>query len=369
MPYGNLNVDTVTTSTAGGILGAGNASIMKNRIINGAMVISQRNGTSTVAAPTDGQYVLDRFATFTNGGGVYSVGQSSTAPTGFTNSMLFTVTTADASIAATDYYLLTQAIEGYNVADLGFGTASAKTITLSFWVRSSVTGTFGFGLRQGSGARSYVAEYTISSANTWEQKSITIAGDTTGTWYTDNQAGMICTWDLGSGSNRNATANTWSAGNYWRTSGDTNLIATNGATFYITGVQLEVGSSATGFEYRQYQQELALCQRYYQKSFPIATAPAQNIGGTGAVYSQSPAPSGSAPAWVNFATVMRATPSTITTFNPSAANANWRNISASSDVNITVYSTSQSSIYLAGNTQTVGQYQIVAIHYTADAEL
>ena len=255
-------INQINTSVANTSLGAGNASIMKNRIINGAMVISQRNGTSTVAAPTDGQYVLDRFATFTSGGGVYSVGQSTTAPTGFNNSMLCTVTTADSSIAATDYYLLTQAIEGYNIADLGFGTASAKTVTLSFWVRSSVTGTFGFGLRQGSGTRSYVAEYTISAANTWEQKTITIAGDTSGTWDTTNGSGIICTWDLGSGSNRNATANTWSAGNYWRASGDTNLIATVGATFYITGVQLEVGSSATGFEYVNYQTSLANCQRY-----------------------------------------------------------------------------------------------------------
>lgn len=261
MPYGSIAADKITTSD--GFTLGGSGATMKNRIINGAMVISQRNGTNTVAAPADGQYVLDRFGTFTNGGGVYSVAQSSVAPDGFTNSMLFTVTTADSSIAATDYYLFTQGIEGYNISDLGFGTASAKTVTMSFWVRSSVTGTFGFGLRQGSGARSYVAEYTISSANTWEQKTITIPGDTSGTWDKTNGAGMYCTWDLGSGSNRNATANTWSGGNYWRASGSTNLIATNGATLYITGVQLEVGSQATSFDYRQYGTELALCHRYY----------------------------------------------------------------------------------------------------------
>jgi hypothetical protein len=306
MPYGTVNADVIQTSTSGGILGAGNASIMKNRIINGAMVISQRNGTSTVATPTDGQYVLDRFATFTSGGGVYSVGQSTTAPTGFNNSMLCTVTTADSSIAATDYYLLTQAIEGYNVADLGFGTASAKTVTLSFWVRSSVTGTFGFGLRQGSGTRSYVAEYTISAANTWEQKSITIAGDTSGTWDTTNGSGMIATWDLGSGSNRNATANTWSAGNYWRTSGDVTLISTNGATFYITGVQLEVGSSATGFEYVNYQTSLANCQRY---AYVAASSLYESLSfgqckntTSGETYLQFPVPMRSAPTFTQKST-------------------------------------------------------------------
>jgi hypothetical protein len=235
----------------------------KNRIINGAMVISQRNGTSTVSAPTDGQFVLDRFNNFTSGGGVYSVGQSTTAPAGFGNSMLYTVTTADASIASTDYYLFVQPIEGYNCSDLAYGTASAKTVTVSFWVRSSVTGTFGFGLRQRSGTRSYVGQYTISAANTWEQKSITIAGDTAGTIANDNDTGLLVTWDLGSGSNRNGTANTWQAGNYWRAVGNTNLISTSGATLYITGVQLEVGSTATSFDYRPYGTELALCQRYF----------------------------------------------------------------------------------------------------------
>jgi len=237
----------------------------KNRIINGAMVISQRNGTSTVSAPTDGQFVLDRFNNFTSGGGVYSVGQSTTAPAGFGNSMLYTVTTADASIASTDYYLFVQPIEGYNCSDLAYGTASAKTVTVSFWVRSSVTGTFGFGLRQRSGTRSYVGQYTISAANTWEQKSITIAGDTAGTIANDNDTGLLVTWDLGSGSNRNGTANTWQAGNYWRAVGNTNLISTSGATLYITGVQLEVGSTATSFDYRPYTTEFLLCQRYYTK--------------------------------------------------------------------------------------------------------
>jgi hypothetical protein len=296
---------------------SGGAFSFKNRILNGDMRIDQRNAGASVATPSNGQFALDRFRTFTSGGGVYSVGQSSTAPTGFTNSMLFTVTTADLSIAAADFYLFTQTIEGNNVADLGFGTASAKTVTVSFWVRSSVTGTFAFSLRQGSGDRSYVAEYTVSSADTWEQKTITIAGDTSGTWSTDTGPGMICTWDLGSGSDRNATANTWSAGNYFRTSSCVDLIATNGATLYITGVQLEVGSVATPFERRPFTTELQLCQRYYCKTFDFATAPANNGGNNGMLMCGTISSGNYEPnAMWRFPVEMRADP-TVTLYNPS----------------------------------------------------
>jgi hypothetical protein len=265
MPYGNINVDTVTTSTTGGVLGAGNASIMKNRIINGSMVIDQRNAGASVSISTDGNYGLDRWKMRNNvTSAVYSVQQSSTAPTGFTYSSLCTVTTA-ASASGTQILGPEQDIEGYNVADLGWGTASAKTITVSFWVRSSLTGTYCVAIRNSAADRSYVSEYSISTANTWEQKSITIVGETSGTWLTTNGAGMLVNFTLGAGSGRQTTANTWYAGNAFSTSNQTNWSNTSGATFYITGVQLEVGSSATGYEYRQYTNELALCQRYYQK--------------------------------------------------------------------------------------------------------
>jgi hypothetical protein len=236
----------------------------KNRIINGAMVIDQRNAGASVTINTgSGAYTLDRWSCFgVASDGVYTVQQSSTAPTGFKNSLLATVTTADSSIAATEQYVIQQVIEGFNIADLGFGTASASTVTLSFWVRSSLTGTFGGTLRNSAVDRSYPFTYTISSANTFEQKTVTIAGDTSGTWLSTNGEGIRVTFSLGSGSSRVGTAGAWNSNNNTGATGQTNVIATNGATFYITGVQLEKGSTATSFDYRPYGTELSLCQRY-----------------------------------------------------------------------------------------------------------
>jgi hypothetical protein len=235
----------------------------KNRIINGAMMIDQRNAGASVTASADG-YCLDRWKTYLSGGGVMTAQQVSTAPAGFINSALFTVTTADSSIAAGDVYGVQQMVEGLNCADLGWGTANAQTITISFWVRSSVTGTYTVSVRNSSDARSYLATYTVNAANTFEQKTITIAGDTTGTWLTTNGVGVRLWFDLGAGSTYTGSAGAWSAGTLTHATGSTNWIATNGATFYITGVQLEKGSTATSFDYRPYGTELALCQRYYQ---------------------------------------------------------------------------------------------------------
>ena len=266
--YGNLNVDTVTTGTAGGILGAGNASIMKNRIINGAMVISQRNGTSSVSC--DGNvYGLDRWQYAVSQTSKLTVQQNAgsvTPPVGFSNYMGFTSTSAY-SVGTTEYFWFQQPIEGFNTADLGWGTASAKTITLSFQVRSSLTGTFGGALQNSAADRSYPFSYTISSANTWTTISVTIAGDTSGTWLTTNGIGINVIFGLGVGlTSLNGTAGAWVGSQKNSVTGATSVVGTSGATFYITGVQLEVGSSATGFEYRQYTTELQLCQRYYQKT-------------------------------------------------------------------------------------------------------
>ena len=235
----------------------------KNRIINGAMVIDARNAGASVSVSSYG-YVLDRFGFSITGGGVLTAQRSTTAPSGFTNSQALTVTTADSSIAAGDTYQAFHKIEGFNFSDMGFGTANAQTFTLSFWVRSSVTGTYAVGFNNNAFNRSYVATYTINSANTFEYKTITVTGDTSGTWLTDNSIGINISFDLGSGSNFNATAGSWGAGSLSRTSGSVNWIATSGATFYITGVQLEKGSTATSFDYRPYGTELALCQRYYE---------------------------------------------------------------------------------------------------------
>jgi len=256
-----LQVNRINDAS-GGVL-APISSVMRNRIINGAMVIDQRNAGASIASPSD-NYTTDRFYSRQVGGGVASAQQSSTAPAGFTNSLLFTVTTADSSIVTTDRYYVAQFIEGYNIADLGWGTANAKTVTLSFWVRSSVTGTFGGAIRNSGASRSYPFTYTVSSANTWTQAVVTISGDTSGTWLTTNGTGMQIMFGIGMGSTYSGTAGAWASADYLSATGSTNLIATNGATFYITGVQLEVGTQATSFEYRQYGTELNLCQRYFQ---------------------------------------------------------------------------------------------------------
>ena len=237
----------------------------KNRIINGAMVIDQRNAGASLTINSDtGKFSVDRwYFQGVNTDGVFTVQQSSTAPTGFSKSMLLTVTTADSSVGSSQAYFFKQDIEGFNVADLNWGTASAATITLSFWVYSSLTGTFGASVTNSAFNRSYPFTFAISSANTWEQKTVTIAGDTTGTWAKDNTSGIRIYFGVGVGSTLLGTANAWSGAGYIGATGQTNLISTNGATFYITGVQLEKGSTATSFDYRPYGTELALCQRYF----------------------------------------------------------------------------------------------------------
>ena len=265
-----------------GNLGAGDASIMKNRIINGAMVIDQRNAGASVT-PTYNSYGLDRWSFPVSQNSKLTAQQSSTAPAGFTNSMLITSSSAY-SVGASDYFALQQKIEGYNVSDLGFGTANAKTITVSFWVQCSLTGTFGGVIGNNNGSRNYPFTYTISSANTWEQKSVTIAGDTSGTWLTTNGVGLIVFFGLGAGSSWSGTAGAWTGTQAFSATGATSVVGTNGATFYITGVQLEVGSSATGFEYRQYGTELALCQRYYQQ---LAKGTGLSLIGTSSYFSST----------------------------------------------------------------------------------
>ena len=239
---------------------------MVNRIINSDMRIDQRNAGAAVTINSSAYtYPVDRFAGFGEPtDGVFTLQQSATAPAGFTNSLLATVTTADASIGASQRYFIRQVIEGYNVADLGFGAAGASTFTISFWTRSSLTGTFGGSLMNGDFDRAYPFTYTVSVANTWEQKTITIAGDTTGTWLKTNGGGLFICWSMGAGSTRLDTAGAWQtpAGPLFGATGQINIIATNGATFYITGVQLEKGSTATDFEYVDYGRQLQKCQRY-----------------------------------------------------------------------------------------------------------
>jgi hypothetical protein len=236
----------------------------RNKIINGAMVIDQRNAGATVTASAAGSYfAVDRTLFFKDSSATFSLQRVSVvAPPNFPNSLGIEVLTAASSTAAQSV-VFQHNIEGLNTADLGFGTASAQAVTLSFWVRSSVTGTYCASFRNVAFNRSYVVEYSIAAANTWEFKTITIAGDTAGTWATDTSTGLRVSFDLGSGSDGNATAGAWTASAATRTTNQVNWANTAGATFYITGVQLEAGTVATPFEHRSFGQELALCQRYF----------------------------------------------------------------------------------------------------------
>ena len=251
----------------------------KNRIINGAMVIDQRNAGASVT-PTNGQYSVDRWAAELSQASKFSFQQNAgsvTPPAGFINYLGVTSLSAY-TVGSGEVFNLFQRIEGLNVSDLAWGTASAATVTLSFWVRSSLTGTFGGAIQNNGNDRSYPFSFTISAANTWEQKSVTIAGDTSGTWLTTNGIGIRVRFNLGAGSTVSGTAGAWAAADYRSATGATSVVGTNGATFYITGVQLEKGSTATSFDYRPYGTELALCQRYLNRLNQAGAANATLLG-------------------------------------------------------------------------------------------
>ena len=255
-----------------------NTPAFRNRIINGAMVIDQRNAGASVT-PTNGQYLVDRWFAELDAASKFTVQQNAgsvTPPVGFTNYLGCTSTSAY-TVTASQVFIVEQRIEGFNISDFAWGTANAKTVTLSFQVYSSLTGTFGGALQNGAANRSYPFSYTISSANTWTQISITIAGDTSGTWITNSGRGINLSFGLGVGSTYSGTAGAWTAGSYYSATGAVSVVGTNNATFYITGVQLEKGSTATSFDYRPYGTELALCQRYYEADQVIAVTTANLV--------------------------------------------------------------------------------------------
>jgi hypothetical protein len=337
----------------------------KNRIINGAMVIDQRNAGASVTVTTSNPYTLDRWQAICGISSKFTVQQTPSATetgyatriaAGFTNYLACT-SSAATSVGSGDYYLIRQTVEGLNCSDLAWGTANAKPVTLSFWVYSSLTGTFGGALGNSSNTRAYPFTYTISAANTWEQKTVTIAGDTTGTWLTTNGVGIKITFVLGLGSTYTAAAGSWAAGEYYGATGETNVVSTNGATFYITGVQLEKGSTATSFDYRPYGTELALCQRYYWKKVGGANASSYETIGSGFVYNtttnarvqiQYPCPMRAIPTFSTNGTLYMGvgagnlTPSTITSY----AGLN----SALADITITASTVGFSTIYYTSNT-------------------
>jgi hypothetical protein len=366
MPYGIVNTDTVRDSN-GGIL-APISSVFRNRLINSDMRIDQRNaGASVTNTASTTQYSLDRWNMSSSVASKYTVQQNAgsvTPPVGFTNYLGVTSLSAY-SVGASEFFRIAQLIEGFNFADLGFGTANAKTVTVSFWVRSSLTGTFGGQLINGTGTRSYPFSYTISSANTWEQKSVTIAGDTTGTWATDNFTGAILGFSLGYGSSLSGTANAWNAGTASMPTGATSVVGTNGATFYITGVQLEVGSSATGFEYVNYQTSLANCQRYFVKTYgQSVTVPTNNSGGF--LRTRSYSTSYGAFVWLLPVTMRTAPTAVIYNFSTSAVNS-WYNVDTPSSVAANVSTTGEQSITVESSALTVNA--TYEFHLTGSSEL
>jgi len=340
----------------------------RNRIISGNMAIDQRNVGAAINSAATGSFPVDRFVYYTSQTGKFNLQQNAgsvTSAAGFTNYLGCTSTSSYSSLSS-DVFVLDQKIEGYNVADLNWGTANAKTVTLSFWVYSSLTGTFGGSFQNSVQNRAYSFSYTISSANTWTYITITIAGDTSGTWITNNGVGIIINWDLGCGSTYRGAAGSWSGSNYLGATGAVSVVGTSGATFYITGVQLEVGSVATPYQFNTYSDQLAQCQRYFSKSYDLGYATGSITGagvfgfrGIQTVYNEFP---------VSAPIAMRATP-TLTFYSPnSGASGKYYNYSASADV-------AASSDFLSQNTFTfssgtgVTANQLCGFQWTLSAEL
>ena len=341
----------------------------KNRIINGGMAIDQRNAGASVT-PTAGTYMVDRFQLDISQSSKYSFqrnGGSVTPPNGFRNYLGMTVATGY-SITSSDYFQLMHKIEGYNTADLMWGTTNAKTVTLSFWVYSNLNGTFGGAIRNNDVTRSYPFTYSTTTSNTWTYISITIPGDTTGTWETGTSIGIQIAWGLGNGSNYTGPAFAWAGTNYQSATGTTSIVATTGNTFYLTGVQLEVGQQSTAFDYRAYTTELQLCQRYYFQSWGFG-AWSTNLG-QGYAGQVLPSPNNASTIGSSsFPVAMRASP-TVTTFDSLGVSGAVSQAAIANGIAATAGGASISgfnSVTKSSTTFTVGTP--VACQFTASIEL
>ena len=332
-----------------------------NRIINGAMTIAQRGAAGGTSAFVNW---VDQFNTGRIGATGSSEAQSTDAPAGFKNSLLITVTATNPTPTTTDYFEVRNIIEGNNVYDFSFGSASAKTITLSFWVKSSIAGLYGGSLNNATFNYCCPYSYTINSANTWEFKTVTITGAPAGTWNTDTSAGYYVLWSLGLGSEYLGTAGAWTASRKQGVTGQTQMWATNGATFYLTGVQLEVGSTASPFAHENVADTLQKCQRYYEKSYDINTVPGTNTF-SGAIRWRSASSSVEAP--LRFTQTKRATP-TVTPYSIIGPSGNILNVSTGINATASVATIGQSGCFPAKDTGGSDGDQY-GFHYTASAEL
>ena len=366
MAYGTVNADIVTTST-GQILGAGNSTAFKNRIINGGMAIDQRNAGASVTTSSlqNTVYTVDRWSYYNDVISKRTIQQSSVAPPGFKNSLKVTVIATDTS---GPQQFIRQCIEGYNIADLNWGTANALPVVLSFWVRSSVTGQHGGAIQSVNTDWCFPFAYNINVADTWEYKTINISGPTTGTWGSTNGYGASIQFEHGVGYQK-SPASAWIALNATSSTGSVNLCATNGATWYVTGVQLEVGTQATSFDFRDYGRELILCQRYYWTS---NYANVQSAGGAwGAYYNTT-----TANAYAEFPVTMRSAPTvSLTAGNSSGYGNTWYvgGITANASLTVTRNNPSVSGVGLelgsSSPNGSLGFFIVFNGSLTASAEL
>lgn len=357
-----------------------------NIAINGGMEVSQESGTTQLTLSLSlVKNAVDMWGVIYNQAANTAVFKcQQVAPPGapafglgFPSCLQLTATTLTAQAGAGDFAFFQGAIEGYRTAKLGFGSAvNPQFVTIGFWVYATIVGTATVAIRNSVALRSYVSNITVNNALTWEYKTVTVPVDTTGAWGITNATGIVVSFCFGAGATFQGTNNAWQAGNFLATSSTTNFFASNNNTVCITGVGIWPGTDAPSaarspFAQRPYTEELLLCMRYYRKSFPQGVNPAQNAGVTGAITVKNPIALGDPSTMVYFTPVMRATP-TIVTYNPSAANANWRDITAAADATVSVNPSStmgDASVLLAtsGTVATLGD--ILAIHYTADARL
>jgi hypothetical protein len=361
--------DNLKLATISSILNLANAS--KNILFNGNFDIWQRGFTFTGAVNI---YTADRWAWRDVGAGVVDILRSTDVPNGFSDfSLHVDVTTADAALATTDFYGIEYRVEGQDALQLALGTADAETVTLSFWVKSAKTGIHSVALQNSAINRSYVAEYTVAVADTWELKSVTIVLDTSGTWLTDTGIGLAVLFALASGPDRDTTPGTWQAGDFKASTNQVNVMDNATNNFRLSQVQLEIGTTAGPFAARPFAQELNLCKRYFQKTFPYATAPAAGLGSqegsimhrviiAGVFFQRS--------VW-SHTPQMRLAPS-LTFFNPGAAGTAWYNFSDTGNSGVSALETAsneQRSYISNPQVATDGVSEVLGIQATADSEL
>jgi hypothetical protein len=363
---GTPTFNDVTLSSINGNAISGN----RNRIINGDMRIDQRYSGTLLTGAANPNYFCDRFGTYHDIGTLnYRQNLNGvTPPVGFTNYLGITNTSASTS-ASTNYYNLFHPVEGYNIADFAWGTASAKPITLSFWVMSSIAGIYSLAFNIASNSYGYPATYTISQANTWTYVSLTIPGSTVITPNTTNGSGVVIIWDLGQGSSYRFTAGSWQSGTVQGATGSTNWNQTNGATFYLTGVQLEAGTVATPFERRLISQELEMCQRYYEKSYDYSVIPG-SVADAGAWESISI----NVADFYDFGRLMfktrKRSTAVVSLWSTNGVAGQWRNISANSNQgNSGSSNASETGAHLFCNNNAMTANNAFRTQWTASAEL